>query len=44
MTKQKLIRYASRLDRYNARHERARARGKRWAEPKVHKVAEQPSR
>ncbi len=32
----KRITYADRLDRYNARHERARSRGKRWAEEKDH--------
>ncbi len=40
--KPKLIRYATRLDKYNAKHERARARGKRWAEPKAHKPKEAP--
>lgn len=38
--KPKLIQYASRLDRYNARHERARKRGKRWAEPEPHRAKE----
>ena len=40
MTKRpKLITYANKLDRYNARHRRARARGKKWANEKDHKEA-----
>ena len=39
----KTYEYTNKLERYNARHERARQRGKRWAEAKPHEPKE-PSR
>ncbi len=39
--KPKRIRYATRLDRYNARHQRARVRGKRWAAEEDHKPSKE---